>query len=587
MTGDLDFEGWICPVPLRDTPTIVMGHGGGGAMSAELVEHLFLPGVRRAPRAPTLGDSAVRRRRRRPAGVLDRLVRGQADVLPRRLDRRPGGQRHGQRPGDVRRARRCTCRPRSSSRRAPRWPTSAGSPRRWARPPRPPGCGSSPATPRWSTAAAATACTSTPPGSAWSPTASTSARSAPRPGDAVLVSGDIGVHGIAVMSCREGLEFGTDGRAATPRRCTAWSRRCSPPAPTCTCCATRPAAGWPRRSTRSPRPSGVGVELVERDLPVPADGARRVQPARPRPAARGERGQAARDRRPPTTPTRCWRRCGRTRSGAARAVIGTCVRRASRHGGGQDRRSAAPGWSTCRSASSCRGSADARAMPRARLLFARYAYPPNELGSISTSGLSRWIRSRHSGTSKSTYGSRSILFTTTRSAARNMYGYFSGLSVALGDRDDHHLGALAEVEQRRADQVADVLDEHQRAVRRVELGQRRAHHLGVEVTAGAGVDLDHRAAGAADPLGVERGLLVALDDRDRAPRRQVADGALQQRGLAGAGRAHQVEREDPRSASQARLSRGERVVLGQHVLLEHDRSRAGVRVRMRVRVRWS
>src|SRR3954469_14470416 len=28
-------------------------------------------------------------------------------------------------------------------------------------------------------------------------------------GDAVLISGDIGVHGIAVMSCREGLEFGT------------------------------------------------------------------------------------------------------------------------------------------------------------------------------------------------------------------------------------------------------------------------------------------------------------------------------------------------------------------------------------------
>jgi hydrogenase expression/formation protein HypE len=28
-------------------------------------------------------------------------------------------------------------------------------------------------------------------------------------GDAVIVSGDIGVHGVAVMSCREGLEFGT------------------------------------------------------------------------------------------------------------------------------------------------------------------------------------------------------------------------------------------------------------------------------------------------------------------------------------------------------------------------------------------
>ena len=30
-----------------------------------------------------------------------------------------------------------------------------------------------------------------------------------QPGDVVIISGDIGVHGVAVMSCREGLEFGT------------------------------------------------------------------------------------------------------------------------------------------------------------------------------------------------------------------------------------------------------------------------------------------------------------------------------------------------------------------------------------------
>ena len=36
-------EGWVCPVPLRDYPNIVMGHGGGGKLSADLVEHLFQP----------------------------------------------------------------------------------------------------------------------------------------------------------------------------------------------------------------------------------------------------------------------------------------------------------------------------------------------------------------------------------------------------------------------------------------------------------------------------------------------------------------------------------------------------------------
>lgn len=36
-----------------------------------------------------------------------------------------------------------------------------------------------------------------------------------RPGDAVVVSGTVGSHGIAVLSCREGLEFGTEVRSDT------------------------------------------------------------------------------------------------------------------------------------------------------------------------------------------------------------------------------------------------------------------------------------------------------------------------------------------------------------------------------------
>src|SRR3954451_11469901 len=56
--NELDFEGWTCPVPLRDTPYIVMGHGGGGAMSAELVQHLFLPGFGAAA-GGDLADAAV------------------------------------------------------------------------------------------------------------------------------------------------------------------------------------------------------------------------------------------------------------------------------------------------------------------------------------------------------------------------------------------------------------------------------------------------------------------------------------------------------------------------------------------------
>jgi hydrogenase expression/formation protein HypE len=53
-----DFDGWTCPLPLRDHPAVVMGHGGGGQMSGELIEHLFLPAFAN----PVLGgltDSAV------------------------------------------------------------------------------------------------------------------------------------------------------------------------------------------------------------------------------------------------------------------------------------------------------------------------------------------------------------------------------------------------------------------------------------------------------------------------------------------------------------------------------------------------
>lgn len=54
----LDFDGWVCPVPLRDSPTVLMGHGGGGQMSAELVEHLFVPAFGDQPGAGN-GDSAI------------------------------------------------------------------------------------------------------------------------------------------------------------------------------------------------------------------------------------------------------------------------------------------------------------------------------------------------------------------------------------------------------------------------------------------------------------------------------------------------------------------------------------------------
>jgi len=57
-TAAPDMLSWSCPAPLRDRPRVVMGHGGGGALSAELIEQVVLPGLGAAAPA-ALTDSAV------------------------------------------------------------------------------------------------------------------------------------------------------------------------------------------------------------------------------------------------------------------------------------------------------------------------------------------------------------------------------------------------------------------------------------------------------------------------------------------------------------------------------------------------
>jgi hydrogenase expression/formation protein HypE len=53
-----DLSQWSCPLPLRDYPTIVMGHGGGGKLSAELIAHIFIPAFRNAA-LEVMADSTV------------------------------------------------------------------------------------------------------------------------------------------------------------------------------------------------------------------------------------------------------------------------------------------------------------------------------------------------------------------------------------------------------------------------------------------------------------------------------------------------------------------------------------------------
>ena len=58
MTHAIDIDKLSCPLPPRDYPHVVMGHGGGGKLSAELVEHVFLPAFRNEA-LEKLADAAV------------------------------------------------------------------------------------------------------------------------------------------------------------------------------------------------------------------------------------------------------------------------------------------------------------------------------------------------------------------------------------------------------------------------------------------------------------------------------------------------------------------------------------------------
>ena len=53
-----DFSTFACPAPLRDYPHVILGHGGGGALSRDLIDGIFLAAFSN-PLLDRLGDSTV------------------------------------------------------------------------------------------------------------------------------------------------------------------------------------------------------------------------------------------------------------------------------------------------------------------------------------------------------------------------------------------------------------------------------------------------------------------------------------------------------------------------------------------------
>jgi hydrogenase expression/formation protein HypE len=263
----LDFDSWTCPVPLRDMPFVVMGHGGGGAMSAELVEHLFLPAYGAAA-GSDLGDSAVVS----VGGVRLALSTDSYVVKPMFF---PGGS-----IGDL--AVNGTVNDLAMSGATPLYLSTAFILQEGtaldtiARIAQAMGAAAVAAGVQLVTGDTKVVDSGSGDG-VYVNTAGVGIVAAgvdinPRRaavGDAVLISGDIGVHGIAVMSSREGLEFGTTIASDT--------------AALHGLVAAMIATGVDVHALRDPtrggvaaslneiaRAAAVGIELVERDLPIPA-----------------------------------------------------------------------------------------------------------------------------------------------------------------------------------------------------------------------------------------------------------------------------------------------------------------------------
>jgi hydrogenase expression/formation protein HypE len=88
------------------------------------------------------------------------------------------------------------------------------------------------------------------------------------PGDAVLVSGPIGLHGVAVLSVREGLEFGVEIESDTAPLAglvTAMLHAC----PEIHALRDPTRGGVAAAANEIAQASRTGIELVEREIPVP------------------------------------------------------------------------------------------------------------------------------------------------------------------------------------------------------------------------------------------------------------------------------------------------------------------------------
>lgn len=265
MHEPLDFSGWTCPAPLRDYPTVVMGHGAGGKLSAELINHLFLPAFGQP--AHPLADAAITEiGNNRLAISTDSFV-----VRPLFF---PGGN-----IGEL--AVNGTINDIAMMGAQPLALTASfileeGMPlsqlgviaESMGRAARQAGVTLIAGDTKVVDRGHGDGVYITTTGFGLIPAGVTIGPEQARPGDAIIVSGAIGIHGVAILSVREGIEFGAPVVSDTAALHDLVN--------------TMIASGARIHTLRDPtrggvaaalneiaQTAGIGVEIVERDIPIP------------------------------------------------------------------------------------------------------------------------------------------------------------------------------------------------------------------------------------------------------------------------------------------------------------------------------
>lgn len=159
---------------------------------------------------------------------------------------------------------------------------------------------------------------------------------------------------------------------------------------------------------------------------------------------------------------------------------------------------------------------------------------------------------------------------------------FGRLIIAFGDGSDNDPRPFAEVEQCRADEIADILNKEHGTGWRIELAKRVADHGCIQMTPCTGVDLNDAAAAVANAFGVPRRFLVAFDDLDGEFLPKIANGSFEQRGLSGSRRTHQVEGADVSGGEPSAIPFRQALIFREEFLFESDDSAGFGRMGMRM-----